>query len=74
MIACILFCGQPLFVFRNKYALLFWGTISLVKQNAYFLRNTLPTIVIFYVFQKFYTLRKYVHVMKDCITDFSCTP
>ena len=43
-----------------------------VKTNAYFLRNTLLTLVIFYVFQEFYNLRKYIRVMKDIITDFSC--
>ena len=36
-----------------------------VKINAYFLRSTLSALVIFYIFQKFYNLRKYIRVMKD---------
>jgi hypothetical protein len=41
-----------------------------IKSNATFLRNTLPTLMIFYVFQKFYNLRKYVRVHADTLMTF----
>ena len=61
-----------IFIFRNAYAAIYHIRFLSVKTNAYFLRNTLLTLVIFYVFQEFYNLRMYIRVMKDIITDFSC--
>ena len=41
-----------------------------VKRNFDFLKSTLSPFMIFYVFQKFYNLRKYVRVQQDTITTF----
>ena len=42
-----------------------------VSRNFDFLKSTLSPFVIFYVFQKFYNLRKYVRVQQDTITTVS---
>ena len=42
-----------------------------ISRNFDFLESALSPFVIFYVFQKFYNLRKYVRVQQDTITTFS---
>ena len=43
-----------------------------VSRNFDFLKSTLSPSVIFYVFQKFYNLRKYVRVQKTSLQTFRC--
>ena len=63
---------RPLFLYFEIYMSLSFRVHFLsVKWNAIFLRNTLLPFVIFYVFQKFYTRRKYIRVQEDTITTVS---